>query len=71
MIETGVPCSAYPTVGVLNGTTGDVIDPDVLDKVNQKSYDEWTQVVNIGSGSQEYNYVNPINHRFAQDIEDY
>jgi len=34
MVELGVHCSAYPTVGVLNGANGDVIDGDVLDKFN-------------------------------------
>jgi len=50
MVEMGIPCDAYPTVGVLNGTTGDVIDRDVLDRVNQKTYNEWMKLVDIGSG---------------------
>lgn len=38
-IDDKVPCTGYPTPGVVNGTTGDVIDADVFGKVDQKNYD--------------------------------
>ena len=38
-IKKKIPCTGYPTPGVVNGTTGDVIDADVFGKVDQKNYD--------------------------------
>ena len=34
-ISSLVPCTGYPTPGVINGTTGDVIDADCFGKVDQ------------------------------------
>ena len=36
-----VPCTGYPTPGVINGTTGEVIDADCFGKVDEKNYGEW------------------------------
>ena len=36
-----IPCTGYPTPGVLNGKTGAVISADVFGKVNEGSLDEW------------------------------
>ena len=36
-----VPCTGYPTPGIINGTTGAVIDPDAFGKVQENSLSEW------------------------------
>ncbi len=36
-----VPCTGYPTPGVINGLTGAVIDPDVFGKVVMESLAGW------------------------------
>lgn len=33
-INGKVPCTGFPTPGVINGTTGAVIDPDCFGKVS-------------------------------------
>lgn len=40
-IEAKVPCTGYPTPGVINGKTGDVINADVFGKVEEGSLAEW------------------------------
>ena len=40
-MEAKVPCTGYPTPGVVNGKTGAVIDPDVFGKVEEGSLDNW------------------------------
>ena len=36
-----VPCTGYPTPGVINGATGAVIDADCFGKVDQANYEGW------------------------------
>lgn len=36
-----VPCTGYPTPGVISGKTFAVIDPDCFGKVDQANYDDW------------------------------
>ena len=43
--ELKVPCTGYPTPGIINGTTGDVIDADCFGKVNQSNYEDWISKV--------------------------
>ena len=40
-IEAKIPCTGYPTPGLINGKTGDVIDPDVFGKVSLESMTTW------------------------------
>ena len=40
-IDSKVPCTGYPTPGVINGVTGDVIDADCFGKVNADSLAGW------------------------------
>jgi hypothetical protein len=40
-IEAVIPCTGYPTPGVLNGTTGDVIEADAFGKVNDDALKTW------------------------------
>ena len=42
-INAKVPCTGYPTPGVVNGQTGNVIDADVFGKVGEASLAEWLQ----------------------------
>ncbi len=44
-IEAKVPCTGYPTPGVINAKTGAVIDADVFGKVNQAQYEAWMKQV--------------------------
>ena len=36
-INEKIPCTGYPTPGIINGTTGDVIDADIFGKVSLES----------------------------------
>lgn len=40
-IEAAVPCTGYPTPGVVNAKTGAVLDPDVFGKVTLDSLKGW------------------------------
>ena len=40
-IEAVIPCTGYPTPGVINGATGAVIEADAFGKVNEGSCAEW------------------------------
>ena len=40
-IAAKVPCTGYPTPGVINGTTGAVIDPDAFGKVSMDTVNGW------------------------------
>ena len=40
-IEAKIPCTGYPTPGVVNGSTGAVIVADAFGKVDQANYDQW------------------------------
>ena len=40
-IEAIIPCTGYPTPGVINGATGAVIDADVFGKVDENSLSLW------------------------------
>jgi len=39
--EALIPCTGYPTPGIVNAKTGAVIDADAFGKVNAKSLSEW------------------------------
>ena len=36
-----IPCTGYPTPGIINGSTGAVINADVFGKVHNDSLSEW------------------------------
>ena len=40
-VEQKVPCTGYPTPGIINGVTGEVFDPDAFGKVSEASMNEW------------------------------
>ena len=40
-IEAKIPCTGYPTPGIINGSNGNVVNPDVFGKVNEGSFAEW------------------------------
>jgi len=40
-LASAVPCTGYPTPGVINSKTGQVIDPDVFGKVTLESLRAW------------------------------
>lgn len=40
-MEAKVPCTGYPTPGIVNAATGDVINADVFGKVEAGSCAEW------------------------------
>ena len=40
-LNTKVPCTGYPTPGIMNGATGEVLDADAFGKVDQGNYDSW------------------------------
>ena len=42
-IEEKIPCTGYPTPGVLNGSTGEVIVADAFGKVDNNNYQQWLQ----------------------------
>ncbi len=42
-LSSKVPCTGYPTPGVINGETGAVIDADVFGKVNADSFSQWSK----------------------------
>ena len=44
-LSEAVPCTGFPTPGILNGTTGAVIDPDCFGKVDQANYDNWMKTL--------------------------
>ena len=39
--EAVIPCTGYPTPGVINGATGAVIDADAFGKVSDEAYAQW------------------------------
>ena len=40
-IESKVPCTGYPTPGIINGVTGEVFDADAFGKVSEDSMNAW------------------------------
>ena len=40
-IEGKIPCTGYPTPGIVNAATGEVIDADAFGKVDQANYNDW------------------------------
>ena len=44
-IKEKVPCTGYPTPGIINGTTGEVLDADAFGKVSEASLNEWLSKV--------------------------
>ena len=40
-VNERVPCPGYPSCGVVNGKTMQVIEPDVFGKVNDVHYEKW------------------------------
>ena len=44
-IESKVPCTGYPTPGIINGTTGEVLDADAFGKVSEDSLNDWLSKV--------------------------
>ena len=44
-MEAKVPCTGYPTPGIINGTTGEVLDADAFGKVSDASMNEWLEKV--------------------------
>ena len=40
-IGAKVPCTGYPTPGVVNGATGEVLDADCFGKVDDANYADW------------------------------
>jgi len=40
-IEAKIPCTGYPTPGVLNGSTGAIITADAFGKVDEANYQQW------------------------------
>ena len=45
-IEEVIPCVGYPSIGAVNGKTGEVIDKDAYEKINQEGFDSWMEIVN-------------------------
>ena len=41
--EQKIPCTGYPTPGVINLKNGSVIEADAFGKVNESSCEEWTK----------------------------
>ena len=41
ILAAKVPCTGYPTPGIINGLTGEVIDADVFGKVAMESLAGW------------------------------
>lgn len=44
-IEDAVPCTGYPTPGIVNAKTGAVLDPDAFGKVTLDSLKGWISEV--------------------------
>ena len=44
-VENVIPCTGYPTPGVINGATGEVIEADAFGKVDQDNYEQWLSSV--------------------------
>ena len=40
-VKKKIPCTGYPTPGVINGTTGKVILEDGFGKIHLESLEEW------------------------------
>ena len=40
-IEGVIPCTGYPTPGIINGSTGAVIEADAFGKVSEEHYQQW------------------------------
>ena len=40
-IEGKVPCTGYPTPGIINGATGEVINADAFGSVDDANYTQW------------------------------
>ena len=40
-IEAKVPCTGYPTPGIINGATGEVINADAFGSVDDANYAQW------------------------------
>ena len=36
-----IPCTGYPTPGVIHGATGKVIDEDAFGRVDDENYENW------------------------------
>jgi len=46
-IKAKVPCTGYPTPGIINGKTGAVIDPDAFGKVSLQTLQE--HIASVGA----------------------
>jgi len=40
-IEAKIPCTGYPTPGIVNGSNGDIIVEDAFGKVDDNNYRQW------------------------------
>ena len=40
-VNSLVPCTGFPTPGVIKGASGEVIDPDCFGKVDDANYANW------------------------------
>ena len=40
-IEAKIPCTGYPTPGIVNGATGEVINADAFGHVDDANYAQW------------------------------
>lgn len=40
-IEAKVPCTGYPTPGIVNAKTGKTIDADAFGKTSSENFDRW------------------------------
>jgi hypothetical protein len=41
LIEQHIPCTGYPTPGVINAKTGAVIEADAWGKVDEANFQKW------------------------------
>ena len=39
--EAKIPCTGYPTPGIINAATGAVIEADAFGKVSEEHYQQW------------------------------
>ena len=44
-INEKIPCTGYPTPGVVNLANGTVIEPDAFGKVNEGSVGDWLKAI--------------------------
>ena len=44
--EAKIPCTGYPTPGIINAATGDVIEADAFGKVSDEHYQQWMAACN-------------------------